>query len=185
MKCQYCDREATVHITELTEDSSPQEVHLCERCAQKYLDKTLDEPSPSLAGNLAHHIKISETASDLARLDQQECPDCGITFFDFRSVGRLGCPHDYQCFEKDLEPLIQSIHGKTVHIGKRPRRGGSSASRRADLVRLRREMKECVEREDYERAGKLRDEIRRIEQEGPQPSPPTDDTAADDPSSSS
>ena len=34
------------------------------------------------------------------------------------------------------------------------------------MIQLRREMEEAVEREDYEKASELRDELRRMEQEG-------------------
>ena len=118
-----------------------------------------------MAGVLSHQLKIGQTAEELARLDQQVCPVCGITFYEFRHVGRLGCPHDYVCFEEELEPLIANIHGETKHIGKRPRRGGKSLDRQMELIRLGREMKDAVEQEDYERASELRDEIHRTEQD--------------------
>ena len=36
MKCQKCDRAATFHITDLI-DGEPNELHLCEECAQAFL----------------------------------------------------------------------------------------------------------------------------------------------------
>jgi protein arginine kinase activator len=67
-------------------------------------------------------------------------------------------------FEKELEPLIMNIHGETTHTGKRPVRLAAGTQRRTELIRLRREMKEAIQSEEYERASKLRDEIRRIEE---------------------
>ena len=111
MKCQQCEKPATFHITELT-GPEPQEVHLCEDHARQYLTRP-DEPeaeeSSALAGVLAQHLKVGQTAEDLARLDQQACPVCGITFYEFRSQGRLGCPHDYESFRSELEPLISPV----------------------------------------------------------------------------
>ena len=101
----------------------------------------------------------------MASLDQQACPVCGITFFEFRSQGRLGCPHDYVAFKTQLEPLILNIHGEGEHVGKRPHRSPEDSERRMQLIRLRREMKEAIGNEKYERASELRDEIRRIEKE--------------------
>ena len=114
---------------------------------------------------LAQQLKLGQTAQELARLDQQACPVCGITFYEFRQQGRLGCPHDYVAFEKELEPLIANIHGQSRHTGKRPKRVAHSTDRRTDMIRLRREMKEAVEREDYEKASELRDQIREIEED--------------------
>jgi protein arginine kinase activator len=165
MKCQQCEKPATFHITELTGDE-PEELHLCEDHARDYLTQSDNaEPSaPTLASALAQQLTVGQTADELARLDQQVCPVCGITFYEFRHAGRLGCPYDYVCFEKELDPLIVNIHGENRHAGKRPKRGAQGTDRQTELIRLRREMKEAVDKEEYERASELRDEIRKIEQ---------------------
>jgi len=166
MKCQKCNEPATFHITELT-GGKPMELHLCEECAREYLTQVEPEETtagpPSLAGALAKQLEVGQTAEELARLDKQACPVCGVTFYEFRNQGRLGCPHDYVVFWKDLEPLIVNIHGETRHVGKRPKRSPRDTDQRTRLIRLRREMKEAVEDENYERASKLRDEIKQIE----------------------
>jgi len=51
-------------------------------------------------------------------------------------------------------------------VGKRPRRPVGGSEKRTQLIRLRREMKESIDDEQYERASQLRDEIQRIENEG-------------------
>ena len=51
----------------------------------------------------------------------------------------------------------------THHVGKVPtRRGGTGVpiKRQADLTRLRKDLAKAVEAEDYERAAKLRDQMR-------------------------
>ena len=167
MKCQHCEKPATFHITELT-GSAPEEIHLCEDHAKIYLTagspEELDQTAPTLAGVLAEKLQVGQTAEELARLDQQACPVCGITFFEFRNQGRLGCPHDYVCFHDEIEPLIVNIHGAKEHTGKRPKHGEVDPGQQTQLIRLRREMKEAVEQEEYEKASVLRDEIRKIEQ---------------------
>jgi len=165
MKCQRCEKPATFHITELTGDA-PQEVHLCEDHARTYLQQPDDAgaPEPTFSGMLAQQLALGQTAQELARLDKQACPVCGITFYEFRQMGRLGCPHDYVSFKEELEPLIMNIHGDTTHTGKRPKRVSHGTDRHTDLIRLRREMKDAVEREDYERASQLRDQIRKFEE---------------------
>ena len=165
MKCQQCKNTATFHITELTK-GKPQELHLCEEHARLYLTQTEDEPAvaPSLAGALAHQLAVGQTAEELAKLDQRACPVCGITFYEFRNQGRLGCPYDYICFKAELEPLIVNIHGETEHVGKQSARFPQGTEKRTQLIRLRREMKEAIDEEDYELASKLRDDIRKIEE---------------------
>ena len=93
---------------------------------------------------------------------------CGITFFEFRNQGRLGCPHDYVHFDKELEPLIANIHGATTHTGRRPSRPADGplpegTEELTGLIGLRRGMKEAIACEDYEKAKEDRDAIRGIE----------------------
>lgn len=165
MKCQKCDRQATFHITDLV-DNKPSEMHLCEECAQSFLSPAQEETAdvlPAMAGLLAQHLAVGETADQLARLDQRACPVCGITYLEFRKHGRLGCPHDYVYFQEQLEPLLMNIHDQTRHIGKVPQRCPQGADQQTQLIRWRREMKEAISSENYEQASLLRDQIREIE----------------------
>jgi protein arginine kinase activator len=103
-------------------------------------------------------------------LDQKTCDMCGISFFEFRNQGRLGCPHDYVAFEKELEPLIANIHGATEHVGRRPRQAATIAmppegtEGLTRVIGLRLKMKEAIACEDYEKAKENRDLIREIEE---------------------
>ncbi len=165
MKCHKCDRQATFHITDLI-DGKPNEVHLCEECAQTFLSPSEEDAAevmPAMAGLLAQHLAVGETADELARLDQRACPVCGISFLEFRKQGRLGCPHDYVFFSEQLEPLLMNIHDQTNHIGKVPKRYPQGADQQTQLIRLRREMKEAIATENYEQASELRDQIHTIE----------------------
>ena len=118
--------------------------------------------APTLASVLAKQLKLGQAAEELAKLDQRSCPKCGITFYEFRNQGRLGCPHDYEYFKRELTPLIMNIHGEGKHTGKRPKREAATGGG-AELIRLRRAMDDAIKKEDYELASKLRDQIRDLE----------------------
>ena len=178
MKCQFCEKPATFHITELTEPGGPQVMHLCEEHARVHLQKEASSPAVSIAGALAKHMHLKQSKQEIEELDQKECPVCGISFFEFRNTGRLGCPYDYSHFEADLQPLLTNIHDALEHCGKHPRRAAASANSQAQMIQLRREMEEAVEREDYERASEIRDELLRIENEGRDEAPAEGDTKA-------
>jgi protein arginine kinase activator len=165
MKCQHCEKPATFHITELTQPGGPIKVHLCEEHARVYLAQETDEVAPNaLASLLAKQLKLEQTAEQLAKLDKKKCPACGISFAEFRQAGRLGCAYDYVFFRSDLEPLLINIHGAKTHKGKRPTRMSGTPDRQHRLLQLRREMQEAVGREEYEKAGRIRDLIRRVEE---------------------
>lgn len=168
MKCQKCEKPATFHITDLSGDEVLA-LHLCPDCAKTYLqpeEKEEESAAPTTMGFLQQQLKLEQTAEDLKELDARECPVCGITFFEFRQNGRLGCPHDYEYFGSELEPLLMNVHGGQQHVGKQPKRSSDGSEELTQIIRLRREMKDAIEREDYERASELRDQINSIEGAG-------------------
>lgn len=178
MKCQYCDKPATFHITELTEPDGPQILHLCEQHARTVLQK--EEPSPikTITGALAKQLQLGQTKEELRQLDKKACPSCGITFFEFRSTGRLGCPMDYTHFESDLTPLLVNIHDSLQHTGKHPSRAAANVDIQAELISLRKDMEAAVRSEHYEKASKIRDRINEIQGHPKHPgfaAPPADE----------
>ncbi len=95
------------------------------------------------------------------------CDQCDLDYSDFRSTGRLGCPHCYDAFAEALDPLLEKIHGQRHHVGKTP--GESPAedrSRDRKLVDLRRRLQALVRDEKYEEAALVRDELNQLEEEG-------------------
>ena len=172
MKCQKCDKKATFHCTDLV-DGEPVELHLCPEHAQEYLNRMQQgSASPeggnmaaALANHIAQQMTLSRAAEELAQVDEEICPTCGISFFEFRNQSRLGCPNDYHAFEKNLEPLLVNIHGETLHRGKVPRRSAKLSAPCTGLIHMRREMAKAVEAECYEKAMILRDKIRKLESE--------------------
>lgn len=168
MKCQKCQKQATFHITDLTGDDLLA-LHLCPECAKQYLntDEVPASDAQAMSSVLQQQLQpLEQAAEDLRELDSKECPICGISFYEFRQAGRLGCPHDYVFFGDELEPLLVNVHGDNHHVGKQPKRGVRDTESQTELIRLRREMKDTIDQEDYEKASELRDQIRRIEDEG-------------------
>lgn len=161
-KCRSCSKPATLHITEVLQDEVV-EIHLCEICAKDYLSQAegASDSEPDL-----QFEKLEDDDSDSPDpIDSRVCPNCAITFREFRRMGRLGCPHCYLEFDAELLPLLENIHGETQHCGKLPRRAPDSSRRQHELVRLRSELRSAVDDENYEEAAKIRDAIRNIELE--------------------
>jgi protein arginine kinase activator len=159
-KCSNCSKPATLHITELRH-GAVQALHLCEACAQEYLTSSplSDSSDPDALAE-----KFGQTPDDdlLREYEDLVCPNCGLSFREFRRQGRLGCPHDYVAFEDELLPLLENIHGERQHVGKFPKRAPDASKRQYELIRLRNELKAAVDDEEYEAAAKLRDKIQAI-----------------------
>ncbi len=163
MKCDNCNKTATVHLTEI-KSGKKIEKHLCEQCAAQ--NEGLPVKSHMPINELLTNFVMAH--SGMAKEVGSGCETCGITWAEFRQGGLLGCAQDYQAFEKDLTPLLQRAHeGATHHVGKVPTRkggaGGVPVKRQVDAGKLRKELAKAVEAEDYERAAKLRDQIRQAE----------------------
>jgi protein arginine kinase activator len=156
MQCQLCDKQATVHLTEI-KGGQKMERHLCEDCAQK----------EGITIKIKAQVPLSELLSNLAATEQEtqdvaelRCPQCDITWAEFRKGGLLGCPHDYEVFERPLRLLIQRAQdGATTHAGRVPKNPGGAMSQQVKLMRLRQDLQLAVEAEDYEAAARIRDEI--------------------------
>ena len=155
MKCESCDKKhANVHITEIHGEKK-KERHLCEECAQNVSNSFTKLPSPSdILTNL-----ISQVAPEIGEMSKIVCPVCNISYLEFRSQGRLGCPMDYTAFEKGLIPLLEKMHGSSQHIGKAPPAAGKEVIKKNKLIQLRKDLNSAVESENYEKAATIRDEI--------------------------
>ena len=160
--CQICHvNPATIHHTDLT-GGNKVETHVCEACAA--------------AHGVANEGGFVANLMDVARGIQaraESCPHCGITFEEFRSKGRFGCPRDYEVFREALVPLLQKMHGGAQrHVGRLPHGQDEVETTVSDrLLQLRRELQEAVEQEKYEDAARLRDEIAEIERASKQGRP--------------
>lgn len=158
-KCQRCNERATLFITEI-EEHSIEEFNLCYKCAQKYLHDSEQDGAKELTG-AASVAGLGEARASTAR-----CPTCGLSFEEFRSTGRLGCPRDYEVFRDELKPLLENVHGSLRHLGKVPRRLPADAQAQSRRIQLRQELQQAIAVEDYERAARLRDEIDQLEKPG-------------------
>ncbi|WP_166827781.1 UvrB/UvrC motif-containing protein [Thalassoroseus pseudoceratinae] len=161
-KCSRCSKPSTLHITEIQEGVA-QELHLCESCAKQYL--AAPEPMTSESDEFAEKLSESVSEEESESYGQLVCPNCGITFKEFRSQGRLGCPHDYNAFAKELTPLLENIHGETQHVGKCPKRAPEASQKQYELIKLRGRLRAAIDEEDYEMAARIRDEINELEDE--------------------
>ena len=60
-------------------------------------------------------------------------------------------------------PLLDGMHAGTKHLGKVPAGSASRIKFEKSVVNLRGELNEAVEKEDFEKAAKLRDQLRDLE----------------------
>lgn len=163
--CERCKKaQATFHLTDIDRSGNKTEQHLCDRCASEEGLLPSAQVSVDIKDLLESFVAGSKNAGgpDPANL---VCEECGISYVEFRNQGLLGCPHDYEVFREQLHRLLERTHsGATTHVGKIPKSLGVVQKPQHDLRRLKRQLDEAVAAEDYERAARLRDRIRALEQ---------------------
>lgn len=162
MLCDQCgENEAVIHLTQIV-DNQMGTFHLCEACAE---DKGLEAESKMGDLPLTDFLAQMSQAETESRAEAlQECEFCGLTLKDFKRTGRLGCSHCYVTFEEHLRGLFRQLHGGTQHMGKVYLPPDPTEAERADqLNRLRRKLEAAVQREEFERAAEIRDQIHDVE----------------------
>lgn len=157
MKCQLCPKPASVHLTKII-NKKVTELHLCAECAAAQQIPSLGDLSLSaiLQSLIGQHV--GPLSEELSRLT---CPVCGLKYMEFRRDGRLGCPADYGVFHAGLEPILKRVHRSVRHVGKVPSR--LRAHGPGELLDLRQQLRRAIDREAYEEAARLRDQIREKE----------------------
>jgi len=163
IKCDKCDKPATIHLTDIA-DGKKTEVHFCEECAMAEGLVKAALPLHQLLQGLG--LMPGEGGAPGKRSEPPEpvCESCGLSFGEFRQRGLLGCPNDYDAFGESLEALVERAQeGATRHMGKVPHRAGPGQQRQTEILRLRGALRAAVTQEDYERAAALRDQIKQLE----------------------
>lgn len=158
LECSECKKPIAVRYTEIVGDTITH-TSMCADCPE--LQRRLHGTSPQ-----EHVANLTGATAGL------ECGNCNTTLEAVKRGHRLGCPECYTVFEdvllteiqsaKRLPPSIQmGKKGIPVHIGRTP---GEKAviTLSSRLLALHEALKETLNREDYEQAASLRDQIKAL-----------------------
>ncbi len=160
MLCNICGKtEATVHLTEIINDQVTK-LHLCEACAR---EKGAEMEEHFGLNDLLAGLVDMGTNLETEATESIKCPNCGLTYQNFRKIGRLGCSECYEAFKKQIGPILKRIHGQDRHTGKVPLKSGKTRDDANVLQDLRQRMEKAIQFEEFEEAARLRDEIKKLE----------------------
>ena len=113
MVCGSCGKKkATVHLTEIV-DGQMTEMHLCESCAHHKSAQM--EQQFGLADLL---VGLSDFGKQVKEHEQVKlvCPQCEVSYDDFKKFGRLGCSECYGAFRNQLSLLFWRISARRIGI---------------------------------------------------------------------
>lgn len=157
LKCSLCDKEATIHLTQII-NNKIHKVDLCEGCAQQ---KGVTDPEGFALADLLEKTNVSpQSDTDEAGL---ACPDCGLDAADFRRTGRMGCSTCYDALRSQVIPVLEDMHSGTSHTGKVPEVAMERQGSKRALLKLKESLSRAIAEEAYEEAAQLRDRIHSLE----------------------
>ncbi|WP_348660465.1 UvrB/UvrC motif-containing protein [Chlamydiifrater volucris] len=152
-KCYLCQNTATRCFTIVDKEKTVRS-YVCADC-----------PSP---GHYRTHQLQSQENRDSPKI-HLECGNCGTTWNQNAQKLLMGCPQCYENFKsaltarftKTMSPFFQKEHLETLHPGRRPGQAFIT-SPMIKLIALNEALKDTLEKEDYEQAALLRDQINQI-----------------------
>lgn len=158
-KCDICGKNpATIKVRQVGKDGKSTEVEVCADCAREKGISGVETTKIDITKVLAEiRSKVNEEDKKLV------CDGCGMSFAEFKRLGRLGCSACYTSFGERLEPIVRRIQGAAQHVGKTTKSGRNQARSRMSVRRLRENLKTAIQDEDYEKAAELRDQLNRAE----------------------
>jgi len=123
MLCDRCHkRDATIQVSQIVNGQTV-EHHLCEVCAKEL---GLETNIESMFDNFFNHSVFGSSVFNptggipiFGKPVQRNlvCPNCGLTFDEFRSSGLFGCAKCYEAFADRLDPVFRRVQGGTRHVG--------------------------------------------------------------------
>lgn len=168
MLCQDCgQKQATFHFKKVL-NGEKTEYHICETCAREKGELISGASNGFsihnlLSGLLEFDPSLSSQNAIHPNRESVRCEQCGLSYTQFRKIGRFGCSACYDHFGDRLNPLLKRVHGNTVHSGKVPKRSGRLIQQKREISMLKKQLLLTIEREEFEQAAKLRDKIRELE----------------------
>ena len=186
MLCQKCKKnEANVKYTEII-NGEKKEMMLCEECSHKLgLDNiNFNMPidfSSFFGGLLEDEYNSPEFMPLFQTVKELKCDNCNMTYDEFVSQGKFGCPECYEVFSSKIDSLLKRLHGSSEYRGRKALnnalnkentsvrgtahsdpKNGKSTSKDSKLDKLQKDLKKAIADERYEDAAKIRDEIKSI-----------------------
>ena len=161
MLCEECGKnEAHVSIT-VTTGQGVTTRHLCHECMKKMESSLAAGDIQSFLSSILSVLQAEKKSEDKPEVI---CSGCGMRYEDFEHTGRLGCAQCYRDFAEQLKPLLQRVHGRVQHAGRKPAAFKPDPAALLDekILLLRQKMEEAVAVENFEEAARYRDELRSL-----------------------
>lgn len=141
MKCQRCkERDANVQIIQQAPGKKPQTLLLCDICATEmgivipkltFPGKVNTNPFFTMGNVFQSNFGLG--AEEMSVKQTLACDQCGMTFDEFKQTGFLGCPHCYDEFSPQIDPVFCRTQMGKKHVGRKLGRKPSKGNVKEDI----------------------------------------------------
>lgn len=168
MLCEKCKKnEAKINLVKII-NGEKQQIWLCEECAKNISNIPFLSSIPDGAGFPFQEVINGllagvENHSPKKNQEKKVCPVCGLAIEELKKTKKVGCSNCYIVFKEQIKAIIKNANKEGKHVGRIPDRVHKEFFQRDRLKNLKQKMQILIEKEEYEEAAVIRDEIREIE----------------------
>ncbi len=146
---------------------------LCQKCNSRDAEIVYKEFSNGklITMNLCWKC-AEETANAVREIPQEEmeppdsstkCPKCGLTLREFRTNFQLGCSYCYEYFLPFFREVLDRVIHRSSFSGERIKPDRFSIYLQSEILKLKDELQDLTDREEFREAIKVRDKIHKLE----------------------
>ena len=106
-------------------------------------------------------------ATDPNQLSDNErcCENCGMSLFDIKREGIVGCVNCYKIFSREIRQLIVNNQGTINHVGIIPSKHFSKVKIKEKIVELEKQKEIAIAEENYVSAESIKNQIEKLKGE--------------------
>ncbi len=156
-RCYECGKEgAEIKIREIDETGTLNIKYICRECAVK---KGIIMAEKRKLMDIFNEFMVDVNEND----ERIVCKNCGTKFSEFKKTGLLGCEECYESFKTELTNLFSMIYNDDfLYKGDPPEKGENKIWKKYMKDYLKEKLEILVEKEDYERAARIRDILKNM-----------------------
>lgn len=171
MLCDNCGKhEANIKLTQII-NGKKTEMMICEECGQKMGVTDINFEMPIDISNFLGDFEIENDNFIPFNIESVpvRCQKCNMTYDEFLDTGKFGCEECYKSFGNKIDIVLKRIQGTDKYIGRKADNSeqnnmqGSKTNNKLEELQIK--LKDAIKEEKYEEAAKIRDEIKKLNNE--------------------
>lgn len=169
MLCDNCGKhEASIKLTQIINGNKTEKM-ICEECGQKMGIADIGFEMPIDISNFLGDFDIeNDSFFPFDTITKEvKCDKCNMTYQDFLDNGKFGCEECYKTFGDKIDTVLKRIQGTDRYLGRKANHNESNKVQEVKtnnkLEELQTKLKQAIKEERYEDAAKIRDEIKKNE----------------------